>query len=258
MKIYARHTIGESYQPIISLSGVLDFTNPFRFRRLSNVITNVIVLTTIVFSGVILTGCSTNTPYDYSNYLRNMPRSIVILPPLNETTEVNATYSYLSTVTQPIAEQGYYVFPVAVVDAMMKENGMPSAGEMHQIPAQKFREILGADAVLYAKIKYWGTHFHVVESSTGVGIEAELVDTATGLMLWQGAGELTEDSNSGAGNNLLGMIVGAVVSQVANNKSNRARAIAKQLNPTIYQSRENGLLPGYRSPRFQSATGSVQ
>jgi len=130
---------------------------------------------------------------------------------------------------------------------------------VHQIPAQKFKEILGADAVLYAKIKYWGTRFHVVESSTGVGIQAQLVDTATGLMLWQGEGELTEDSNDGSSNNnLLGMIVGAVASQVINTKSNRARELAKQLNPTIYQSRQNGLLPGYRSPRFQSATGNVQ
>ena len=61
---------------------------------------------------LILTGCAAQ-PYDYTNYRQHPPRSIVVLPPLNESTAVEATYGYLSTVTRPIAEQGYYVFPVA-------------------------------------------------------------------------------------------------------------------------------------------------
>src|SRR5262249_17607729 len=80
----------------------------------------------------LLTGCATPTPYDYTNYREHPPRSILVLPPLNESTAVGATYSYLSTVTRPLAEMGYYVFPVAVVDQFLKENGLPSAGEMHQ------------------------------------------------------------------------------------------------------------------------------
>src|SRR5437879_7019697 len=73
---------------------------------------------------LILTGCAAQ-PYDYTNYRQHPPRSIVVLPPLNESTAVEATYGYLSTVTRPIAEQGYYVFPVAVVDQFLKENGLP-------------------------------------------------------------------------------------------------------------------------------------
>src|SRR5258706_3092071 len=98
---------------------------------------------------LILGGCATMQPYDYSNYRAHPPRSILVLPPLNESTAIEGTYSYLSTVTQPIAEMGYYVFPVAVLDHFLKENGMPTAGEMHQAPLHKIREIVGADAVLY-------------------------------------------------------------------------------------------------------------
>ena len=57
-------------------------------------------------------GCAT-TSTDYRAYIQHMPRSILVLPPLNESAEVLAPYSFLSTITRPLAERGYYVFPVA-------------------------------------------------------------------------------------------------------------------------------------------------
>jgi hypothetical protein len=38
---------------------------------------------------------------------------------------VEATYGALSTVTLPLAEMGYYVYPL---DRFLRENGMPTAG----------------------------------------------------------------------------------------------------------------------------------
>jgi hypothetical protein len=35
---------------------------------------------------------------------------------------VEATWGYNSTDTRPLAERGYYVFPIAVVDQFLKEN----------------------------------------------------------------------------------------------------------------------------------------
>ena len=96
-----------------------------------------------------LGGCVTPPkPYDYSAFERMPPRSILVLPPINETVAVEGTYSYLTTVSRPIAEQGYYVFPVAVIDQLMRENGLPDAAEMQKVPLDKLREITGADAVL--------------------------------------------------------------------------------------------------------------
>src|ERR1700739_4544534 len=82
---------------------------------------------------VLLAGCQTTQPYDYTNFHAHPPRSILILPPLNQSNAVEGTYGYLSTVSSPVAELGYYVFPVQVVDQFLKENGMPTAGEMHQV-----------------------------------------------------------------------------------------------------------------------------
>src|SRR5215204_3377299 len=117
---------------------------------------------------MLISGCAAPPKTDYTNFRQYRPRSLVVLPPLNESTAVAATYSYLSTVTMPLAEMGYYVFPVAVVDQFLKENGMPSAGEMHQVALNKVYEILGADAVLYVRVIQYGTKYQVINSRTAV------------------------------------------------------------------------------------------
>lgn len=119
-------------------------------------------------AALLLAGCATPTPYDYTNYRLHPPRSILVLPPLNESTDVRGTYSYLSTVTFPLAELGYYVFPVAIVDQFLKENGMPTAGEMHQVPLNKVVEILGADAVLYVTLQQYGSKYQVIDRKSVV------------------------------------------------------------------------------------------
>ena len=51
----------------------------------------------------LLSGCATVKPKDYSEFRRAQPRSILVLPPINQTTEVIAPYSLLTTTTRPIA-----------------------------------------------------------------------------------------------------------------------------------------------------------
>ena len=77
-------------------------------------------LPAVVLLALALGGCVTAKPYDYTAFRQNPPRSILILPPINQSTAIEATYGYLSTVTRPVAERGYYVFPVAVVDQLLK------------------------------------------------------------------------------------------------------------------------------------------
>ena len=63
----------------------------------------------------LLGGCVTQTPYDYTAFKQSKPRSILVMPPVNSSPDVQAGYSMLSHVTLPLSEAGYYVLPVAVV-----------------------------------------------------------------------------------------------------------------------------------------------
>ena len=126
---------------------------------------------------MLLTGCAaTNTPYDYSALENSRPRSILVMPPVNNSVEVYAPYIFLSTISRPLAEKGYYVFPVAVIDRFLKENGLPTPVEMNSVPLDKIAEHIGADAVLYVSIKEWGQKYQLVSSSTIVDSTLRLVD----------------------------------------------------------------------------------
>ena len=193
---------------------------------------------------VLFTGCV--APYDYTNFRANPPRSILVLPPLNNSTDMHATYGYLSTITRPIAEMGYYVFPVAVVDQVMKENGMPTAGEMHQVSLQKVHEVIGADAVLYVTLKQYGSKYQLITSTTTVAAEAKLVDVKTGSLLWAGKVTLAQSSSSG---NIFVDLVAAPIYQTINSSTDAAHGLSGPANCQLLMVKDHGLLPGPYYPK---------
>jgi len=140
-----------------------------------------------VFVDYLLAKLPSRPIFDYSNYPAHSPHSILVLPPLSKTSDADATYSCLSTISEPLAEHGYYVFPVAVVDQILKEQGMQGAKEMHQISLDKVTELTGADAVLYLDITKYALE--------AVTIEARLVDTRSAALLWAGSASAQDESS---------------------------------------------------------------
>lgn len=199
------------------------------------------LLSVLVFG---FTGCATNqAPPDYSAYRSHMPRSVLVLPPTNDSIEVNASYVYLSTITRPLAEAGYYVFPVAVVDNYMKENGLPTPNEMNAVPLDKIRKIFGADAVLYIHIEDWGQKYTVLASTTIVKARAKLVDARTGAVLWEGTAHAAQGSGDGGGG-LLGQMIAAVVDQVVHTATDRTHPLSRVANHGMILNTHNGMLLG--------------
>ena len=203
----------------------------------------------LTLAASMLGGCANQRPYDYTNYREHPPRSILVLPPLNQTTAIEGTYGYLSTVTLPLAEMGYYVFPVAVVDQFLKENGMPTAGEMHEISLPKVAEITGADAVLFVTLQQYGSKYRVVNSTVTVQVKAKLVHTRTGILLWEGEA-LAETDSSGTGNILVDAIAAAVV-QAINSKTDPAHDVSRQANETLFHTEDRGLPYGPYNPKYE-------
>lgn len=201
-----------------------------------------------------LAACATpQQKYDYTAYQQCKPRSIVVLPPLNNTPDLRATYGVLSTVTQPLAESGYYVFPVALVDQTFKENGLMNPGEMHQAPLNKIREIFGADAALYITVTQYGSSYQIVSSDVVVRAEAKLVDTRSGQVLWAGwakASDAEGRSNSGG---FAALLVTAIVKQVVSNVTDEkvSHRIARIASTRLLIAKPNGLLYGPRSPLYE-------
>lgn len=193
----------------------------------------------LMLAATLLTGCQV-TPYDYSAINAEKPRSILVLPPLNNSVEVAAPYTYLSVISRPIAEKGYYVFPVSVIDAFLKENGLPTPAEMNTIPLDKVREHIGADAVLYVTIEDWGQKYVVLSSKTVVRGHVKLVSTQTGALLWD-AQIQAEQSSDGGGNGLIGALVNAAITQIVGNTVDYTPNVARVANNLAVNSQARGL-----------------
>ena len=73
---------------------------------------------------LLLAACAAPRKADMSELRNSKPASILVLPPVNLSPDIRGSLTVLSTVTLPLAEAGYYVFPVALVDATFKENGL--------------------------------------------------------------------------------------------------------------------------------------
>ncbi len=205
-------------------------------------------------AAALFSGCAAPKRIDYSAFRESRPRSILVLPPLNESLDVKATYGFLSQVTYPLAEAGYYVFPVALVDETFRQNGLTSAGDIHQLPAAKLREIFGADAALYIAIKDYGTRYMLVSSAAVASAQATLVDLRSGATLWTGrAGASSEEGNSGGGSILAQLVAAAIMQIVRSAQEDAAFPIAGIASQRLLSAGQPaGLLYGPRSPRYGS------
>lgn len=199
----------------------------------------------------LLGACSTVPREDpYVLYRELMPHSILVLPPVNESVDVNAPYSWVTTATMPIAEQGYYVFPVAVIDEFMKENGLPDPEDMHAAPLEKLGEIFGADAVLYVTLTEFGQKFELLSSTTRVDAVAQLVDIGTGQVIWNGELDYADSGNDNSQAGLLGMLVNAAITQIGQTINDSAHDAAAIANRQLFLSERTGLLKGPSHPGF--------
>jgi len=200
-----------------------------------------------------LGGCATKAPpYDYTAFGRAKPATLLVMPPVNESPEVNATSGVWSHATLPLAEAGYYVLPVTLVDETFRQNGVITASDAQEIPLAKLREFFGADAAVYLKIKKYGTSYAVLSSETRVEVEGRIVDLRSGELLWQGTAVATsaEEQQQSQGG-LVGLLVTAIVKQIigtATDASYRYAGIANQR--LLGAPRYNGVLPGPRSPNY--------
>ena len=189
--------------------------------------------------------------------MEHMPRSIVVLPPVNESAEVAASEAFLSTITQLLAEKGYYVFPVALVDQHMKENGVTVPGEMHKVNPAKFKDVYGADAVMLIHIKEWTTTYVVLDSTTKVTLSFDLVDTQTGTSIWKQMSTYAYSSSQGQ-SNLAAMVVAATIRAIASTAVDYETQVSRYANHVAFYNVNSGLLTGPMHPKYQESKVAVQ
>lgn len=191
---------------------------------------------------------------DYTAFRNSKPRTILVLPPVNETVDVNATYGMLSQMTMPLAEGGYYVIPVAEMEETFRHNGLTTPADIQNVALDKLRGIFGADAALYTTVTQYGSKYGVVDSTTVVTAKAELVSLHSGDTLWQGLANATDKelgNNYSVNAGLIGALVQAAAKQIAHSLQDESHTVAGLTSQRLLSAGgPNGLLYGPRSPKY--------
>nr|WP_308606819.1 DUF799 domain-containing protein [Massilia sp. DJPM01] len=215
----------------------------------------------MIVPAVLSVGCATQhaTPYDYSAFEASNPHPILVLPPVNNSPDVKATFSVYAQVTHPLAEAGYYVLPVAVVNETFKQNGLTNATDIHNVDPKKLQQIFGADAALYLTITQYGSSYKVISSTVTVAAEAKLVDLKTGELLWNNKVVVVDNGNQGnAGGGIVGALVQVAVKQILNSALDTSYTVARTANERLLAGGQmNGLLYGPRSPNYKGRNGAL-
>ena len=176
----------------------------------------------VIFVVSMLAGCATAPPAkDYSSFTSAAPRSILVVPVINRSVDVTATDYMLSTLSIPLAEKGYYVFPVHMVKRILEDDGLSDADLVHNTPAERLGKLFGADSILYVIIERWDAQYYVLGTTVTVALSYVLKDGRDGKELWRHKQEMSYTPQSSSGGHpiaaLFVMAVNAAVTKAAPN-----------------------------------------
>lgn len=203
---------------------------------------------------VLLAGC-VGVPAekkDYTKFRSENLRSILVVPVVNNTVNVDAPDYFLSTVSIPIAERGYYIFPINLVKRVMEEEGLSDASMVHAADPTRLGELYGADSILYITIKNWETIYAVLVATTTVSFEYVLKSGKTGDVLWRESSTInyTPQSQS-SGGGLAGLLIVMAVTAAIQKAAPNYIPLARQANRTAVYTAGSGLPAGPYSELYE-------
>lgn len=187
------------------------------------------------------------TPVDKSALINSNPKSILILPMVNNSTEVKFPEALLAIQSsQIVSEAGYYTFSPYIIKKFFADNGYHEAQEIHDIPLEQLRKIFGVDAVLYPVLENFGTKYKVLLSSSGATVSGKLMDTHTGEIIWKDSAT-AEKASVG--------LLDALIAQIADSLTDAASNFSiVAINDLLTPTPQKGLAPGHRSPERTSTS----
>ena len=194
-----------------------------------------LAIATIFF--LMITGCITAPPpKDYSKFNAADIRSILVIPVVNNSVEVLASDYFLSTVPIPIAENGYYVFPVNLVKRVLEDDGLSDANLVHSASTEKLCKLFGADAALYITIERWDAQYVIFSTSVTVELTYVLKDGVTGEEIWRDEETMvySPQNSGGGGGGAIGAIIAMVITAAIAKANPNYILLAKQANQKAF------------------------
>lgn len=164
---------------------------------------------------VLLSACVSPQYADYTDFREADPHSMLILPALNQTVSIEAPEFFLSTVSRPFAERGYYTFPAHMVKRVLEDEGLSDTNLIYEADTRALGRLFHCDSALYITIEKWESKYMVLSTTTTVEFSYELKSCVTGESLWKNHRVLAySPQNDSTGNIFADLAVMAITAAV--------------------------------------------
>lgn len=182
---------------------------------------------------LILSACATRD-LSHTAFYQTPPRSVVVAPVVNRSLDVDASNYVLATLTVPIAELGYYVFPVNTTKVVLEQEGLYEPEMVRKMEPAKLASLFGADAILYVTINRWDARYVLLSTTVTVDFDYELIGN-DGSRLWKAKKTMhysPQNQNQG-GSPLAGLIAAAISAAVTRAAPNYI-PLTQQANEQVF------------------------
>ena len=136
----------------------------------------------------------------YRGIYEEKPLSVLIMPPINRSTNVDAKEYFHTTLNVPIIDAGYYVVPPFLsMEILKRESAYDSELFIERPSLLAFKEIFGADVALFTIIHKWDKSS--IGSTVTIEVEYIIRSTDSGEVLYTRRGTIVYNAsvNTGGG-----------------------------------------------------------
>lgn len=102
----------------------------------------------------------------YPGMYEERPVTLLVMPPINNTANVDAKELLYTSISRPLIEAGYYVIPPALAMDVLRQESAYDAELFLDRPLRQFHDFFGADAVVFSVIEDW--------AKQGIGIRTKI------------------------------------------------------------------------------------
>lgn len=169
----------------------------------------------IILLAAVLSACSPlsnlTRESQYAGIYEQKPVTLLVMPPINNTTHVEAKDLLYTSISRPLAEAGYYVISPLLAMDILKAESAYDAELFIDKPLTKLRDYFGADAVVFSQIDDW--------TKRGFGIDTKIryiiKSTITNEIIFDRSCDLYLDLQINSGSNsMIGLLVDLAASAI--------------------------------------------
>lgn len=191
------------------------------------------------------------TPKDYTKFMAENPKSILVVPVINKSVDVTAADYFLATISKPVAERGFYVYPVNLVKHVLEDDGLADANLVHNADPRRLSELFGADTILYITIDTWTAEYAVFSTSVKVAFKYSLKSGRTGEELWTAQESMVYTPQNNSSGNPLADLIGAAITAAITKAAPDYLPLTQQANNKAIFRAGQGLPAGPYIPKVK-------